>query len=50
MFLDGKYKRDGELDLNKLFKIGDVTEAVLEKQSEVESYKSDFLESSNQTI
>jgi hypothetical protein len=43
MLLDGKYKRDGELDLNKLFKIGDVTEAVLEKQSEVEANKSDFL-------
>ncbi len=43
MLLDGKYKRDGELDLNKLFKIGDFTEAVLEKQSEVEANKSDFL-------
>jgi len=43
MLLDGKYKRDGELDLNKLFKIGDVTEAVLEKQSEVEANKLDFL-------
>jgi len=43
MLLDGKYKRDGELDLNKLFKIGDVTEAVLEKQSEVEANKSGFL-------
>ncbi len=43
MLLDGEYKREGELNLQKLFKIGDVTEAILEKQSEVESNKADFL-------
>lgn len=43
MLLDSEYKRDGELDINKLFKIGDVTDAVLEKQSEIESNKADFL-------
>lgn len=43
MLLDGEYVLNGEIDLRKLFKLGDVTEAVLEKQSEVESCKSDFL-------
>lgn len=43
MLLDGEYKREGELNLQKLFKIGDVTEAILEKQSEVEANKADFL-------
>ena len=43
MLLDGEYILNGELDLGKLFKFEDVTEAILEKQVEVESCKFDLL-------
>ena len=35
VYLDKEYRRHGELDINQLFKIKDVTDEVLEKQEEV---------------
>ncbi len=44
MLVDNSYVLQGEIDVNKFFKFEDVSKQVLEKQSKVDSCKSDLLE------